>query len=138
MTGISISPKYGSCFVIKYFILIILLSLFTTLSGTIHQRRGEIDEALATYVNSLLVEASHVPSKISIGAIMSDRGLPMLPVARTLLSDALRLEPTNRMAWLHLGFVHKLDGRLSDAIDSFQAASMLEESDPIESFNSIL
>ncbi|MFS7895580.1 putative tetratricopeptide-like helical domain superfamily, protein NPG1 [Helianthus anomalus] len=106
--------------------------------GTIYQRRGEIDEALATYVNSLLVEANYVPSKISIGAIMSDRGLPMLPVARTMLSDALRLEPTNRMAWLHLGFVHKLDGRLSDAIDSFQAASMLEESDPIESFNSIL
>lgn len=106
--------------------------------GTIYQRRGEIDEALATYVNSLLVEASYVPSKISIGAIMSDRGLPMLPVARTMLSDALRLEPTNRMAWLHLGFVHKLDGRLSDAIDSFQAASMLEESDPIETFNSVL
>ncbi|XP_076932169.1 protein NPG1-like [Bidens hawaiensis] len=106
--------------------------------GTIYQRRGEIDEALATYVNSLLVETSYVPSKIRIGAIMSDRGLPMLPVARTMLSDALRLEPTNRMAWLHLGFVHKLDGRLSDAIDSFQAASMLEESDPIESFNSIL
>ncbi|XP_071688127.1 protein NPG1 [Rutidosis leptorrhynchoides] len=105
--------------------------------GTIYQRRGEIDEALATYVNSLLVEASYVPSKISIGAIMYDRGLPMLPVARTMLSDALRLEPTNRMAWLHLGFVHKLDGRLSDAIDSFQAASMLEESDPIESFSSI-
>ncbi|KAI3515694.1 hypothetical protein L1887_14597 [Cichorium endivia] len=106
--------------------------------GTIHQRRGEIDEALATYVNSLLIESTYVPSKICVGAIMSSRGLPMLPVARTLLSDALRLEPTNRMAWLHLGFVHKLDGRLSDAIDSFQAASMLEESDPIESFNSIL
>nr|XP_043630951.1 protein NPG1 [Erigeron canadensis] len=106
--------------------------------GTIYQRRGEIDDALAYYVNSILVEANYLPSKISIGAIMSDRGLPMLPVARTMLSDALRLEPTNRMAWLHLGFVHKLDGRLSDAIDSFQAASMLEESDPIESFNSIL
>ncbi|PWA75744.1 Tetratricopeptide-like helical [Artemisia annua] len=106
--------------------------------GTIYQRRGEIEEAMATYVNSLLVESNYVPSKISFGAIMSNRGLPMLPVARTMLSDALRLEPTNRMAWLHLGFVHKLDGRLSDAIDSFQAASMLEESDPIESFNSIL
>ncbi|KAD5507865.1 hypothetical protein R6Q59_031423 [Mikania micrantha] len=105
--------------------------------GIIYQRRGQIDEALATYVNSLLVEANYVPSKISIGAIMSNRSLPMLPVARTMLSDALRLEPTNRMAWLHLGFVHKLDGRLSDAIDSFQAASMLEESDPIEGFNSI-
>ncbi|KAI3744835.1 hypothetical protein L1987_57928 [Smallanthus sonchifolius] len=103
-------------------------------SETLHTE----DEALATYVNSLLVEANYVSSKISIGAIMSDGGLPMLPVARTMLSDALRLEPTNRMAWLYMGFVHKLVGRLSDSIDSFQAASMLEESDPIETFNSIL
>ncbi|GJS66106.1 protein NPG1 [Tanacetum coccineum] len=93
---------------------------------------------MATYVNSLLVEPNYVPSKISFGAIMLNRGLPVLPVARTMLSDALRLEPTNRMAWLHLGFVHKLDGRLSDAIDSFQTASMIEEYDPIESFNLIL
>jgi hypothetical protein len=41
------------------------------------------------------------------------------------------------MAWYYLGMVHRNDGRLSDAADCFQAASMLEESDPIESFSSI-
>lgn len=61
-----------------------------------------------------------------------------LPVARSLLSDALRIEPTNRMAWYYLGLVHRDDGRIADATDCFQAASMLEESDPIETFSSIL
>jgi len=53
-------------------------------------------------------------------------------VARCLLCDALRIEPTNRMAWYYLGLTHKADGRITDAADCFQAASLLEESDSIE------
>jgi len=41
------------------------------------------------------------------------------------------------MAWFYLGEVHKRDGRLADAADYFQAASMLEDSDPVESFRSL-
>ncbi|CAK9168968.1 unnamed protein product [Ilex paraguariensis] len=107
----------------------------TIYSGIMHGRRGEIHEALAAYINALLLEPSFVPCKILIGAVLSSRGSKMLPVARTLLSDALRIEPTNRMAWYHLGLVHRDDGRIADAADCFQAASMLEESDPIESFS---
>ncbi|KAK2968827.1 hypothetical protein RJ640_028220 [Escallonia rubra] len=104
---------------------------------TLH-RRGQVSEALAAYVNALLLEPSYVPCKILIGAVLSKMGSKMLPVARTLLSDALRIEPTNRMAWYHLALVHRDDGRIADAADCFQAASMLEESDPIESFSSII
>lgn len=93
---------------------------------------------MAAYINALLLEPGYVPCKILIGAVLSKMGSKVLPVARSLLSDALRIEPTNRMAWYYLGVVHKDDGRVGDAIDCFQAASMLEESDPIESFSSIL
>ncbi|GAU31681.1 hypothetical protein TSUD_222850 [Trifolium subterraneum] len=65
-------------------------------------------------------------------------GSKALATARSMLSDALRIEPTNRMAWYYLGLVHKNDGRMVDAADCFQAASMLEEFDPIESFNTVL
>ncbi|KAK3002036.1 hypothetical protein RJ639_022547 [Escallonia herrerae] len=106
--------------------------------GVLCQRRGQVNEALAAYVNALLLEPSYVPCKILIGAVLSKMGSKMLPVARTLLSDALRIEPTNRMAWYHLALVHRDDGRIADAADCFQAASMLEESDPIESFSSII
>ncbi|CAI9754559.1 unnamed protein product [Fraxinus pennsylvanica] len=106
--------------------------------GLMHERRGQCSEALAAYINALLLEPNYVPCKILIGALLVKMGSKMLPVARTLLSDALRIEPTNRMAWYQLGLVHKNDGRIADAVDCFQAASMLEESDPIEGFSSIL
>lgn len=103
-----------------------------------HERQGHLDEALAAYINALLLEPMYVPCKILIGAIFTKMGSKMLPVARSLLSDALRIEPTNATAWYYLGKVHKDDGRISDAVDCFQAASMLEESVPMESFSSLI
>uniref|UniRef100_M4DCJ2 Uncharacterized protein n=1 Tax=Brassica campestris TaxID=3711 RepID=M4DCJ2_BRACM len=82
---------------------------------------------------------SSVPCKVAVGALLSERGKehqPTLPVVRSLLSDALRIDPTNRKAWYYLGLVHKYDERIADATDCFQ--SMLEESDPIESFSTNL
>ncbi|KAL0312904.1 UNVERIFIED_CONTAM: protein NPG1 [Sesamum radiatum] len=105
--------------------------------GVIHEKQGHTSEALASYINGLLLEPRYVPCKILLGAVLSKMGSKMLPVARTLLSDALRIEPTNSMAWYHLGTVHKEDGRLADAVDCFQAAYMLQESEPIESFSTI-
>ena len=104
-----------------------------------HEGQGQIKEALAAYTNALLLDPDYVPSKILLGALLSKVGSPKaLPVAKSLLSDALRIEPTNRKAWHYLGTVHKNDGRYVDASECFQAASMLEGSDPIESFSSVL
>ncbi|KAK4786593.1 hypothetical protein SAY86_010426 [Trapa natans] len=105
--------------------------------GMMHERRGQIQEALSSYINALLLEPSYVPCKILIGAVMYKMGPMALPVARGLLADALKIEPTNRRAWYYLGLVHQEDGRIADAADCFQAASMLEESDPVESFSSL-
>ena len=93
---------------------------------------------MAAYINALLLDPGYVPCKILIGALLLKMGSKAFPVVRSLLSDALRIEPTNRMAWYYLGMAHRDDGRIADATDCFQAASILEESDPIESFSSIL
>uniref|UniRef100_A0A2P2PJQ1 Uncharacterized protein n=1 Tax=Rhizophora mucronata TaxID=61149 RepID=A0A2P2PJQ1_RHIMU len=106
--------------------------------GIMWRGREQVQEALCAFVNALLLEPSFVPSKIVIAAMLSKMGSNGLPVARSLLSDALRIEPTNRTAWYYLGMVHKDDGRIADAVDCFQAASMLQESDPVESFSSVL
>ncbi|KAJ4976518.1 hypothetical protein NE237_001624 [Protea cynaroides] len=106
--------------------------------GIMYEGQGQIKDALAAYNNALLLDESYVPSKVSIAALLWKMSPKALPVARGFLSDALRLEPTNRMAWYYLGLIHKDDGRLVDASDCFQAASMLEESHPIESFSSIM
>ena len=100
--------------------------------------KGQVKEALAVYSNALLLDPDYVPCKILLGGFLSKMGSNALPVAKSLLSDALRIEPTNRKAWHYLGMVHRNDGRHADAAECFQAASMLEESDPIESLSSIL
>ncbi|KAL7260151.1 hypothetical protein ACSBR1_005922 [Camellia fascicularis] len=105
--------------------------------GIICEERGQIHEALAAYINALLLEPGYVPCKVLIGAVLSKMGSKVLLVARSILSDALRIQPTNHMSWYYLGLVHRDDGRIGDAIDCFQAASMLNESDPIESFSSM-
>ncbi|XP_011026195.1 PREDICTED: tetratricopeptide repeat protein 7A [Populus euphratica] len=106
--------------------------------GVMLQGRGKVEEAMSSYINALLLDPSFVRCKILIGALLSKRDTNALPVARSILSDALKIEPTNRMAWYYLGIIHRVDGRIADAADCFQAASMLEESDPIENFSSIL
>lgn len=106
--------------------------------GVMLQGRGQVEEAMSSYINALLLDPSYVRCKILIGALLSKRDSNALPVARSILSDALKIEPTNRMAWYYLGIIHRVDGRIADAADCFQAASMLEESDPIENFSSIL
>ncbi|XP_057857683.1 protein NPG1 isoform X2 [Cryptomeria japonica] len=117
-------------------------SLKISSSATFHalgvhfEARSQMQEALSAYSNALSVDPDHVPSKVSIGALMVRTGGKSLPVARSFLSDALRLEPTNHTAWYYLGMVHKADGRAADAADCFKAASMLEESAPIEHFSS--
>uniref|UniRef100_A0A1D1YVY6 Tetratricopeptide repeat protein 7A n=1 Tax=Anthurium amnicola TaxID=1678845 RepID=A0A1D1YVY6_9ARAE len=106
--------------------------------GIMCEARGQVQEALSAYSNALSLSLDHVSCKVSIGALLWKKGSNSLSVARSFLSDALRLQPTNRLAWYYLGMVHKDDGRIADAADCLQAASMLEDSDPIESFNSIL
>ncbi|KAL5203910.1 hypothetical protein ABZP36_008781 [Zizania latifolia] len=73
--------------------------------GYMLDAREQNKEALAAYVNAFSTELEHVPSKVAIGALLSKQGPKYLPAARCFLSDALRIEPTNRMAWLHLGKV---------------------------------
>jgi tetratricopeptide (TPR) repeat protein len=105
------------------------------LSGSMHEAQDLVHHALASYANGLCMDLNHAPSKVSVGALLSKRGPKCLPVSRSFLSDALRLEPTNCAAWYYLGMVHGDDGRPSDAADCFQAAAMLEESDPVERFS---
>lgn len=105
--------------------------------GVLFEGRGQNEEALCATINAILLEPNYVPCKILMGALFQKLGTKHLAIARSLLSDALRIEPTNRKAWYNLGLLHKHEGRISDAADCFQAASMLEESDPIESFSSL-
>ncbi|KAI5079611.1 hypothetical protein GOP47_0005090 [Adiantum capillus-veneris] len=106
-------------------------------TGVLYEARGQLPEASASYYNGLAMDPDHVPCKVSLGALLRRSGGESLPVARSFLTDALRLNPTNHMAWYNLGMVHKLGGRPSDAADCFQTAYLLEQSAPVEEFSSL-
>uniref|UniRef100_A0A7N0U9Z1 Tetratricopeptide repeat protein 7A n=3 Tax=Kalanchoe fedtschenkoi TaxID=63787 RepID=A0A7N0U9Z1_KALFE len=106
--------------------------------GCVLEKRDRVYEALIAYMNVLALEPNHVLTKVALGGLLSKMGPKVLPTARSLLADALRIEPTNRMAWFYLGVAHKREGQVADAADCFQAASMLDETNPVESFSSIL
>lgn len=112
--------------------------IWVTCAGAIYEKQGKMKEAVVAYNTAMLLDPSNVPCKILIGALMLQRGSVASPAARGLLGDALRMDPTNRTAWYYMGLAHKNDGRVLDAADCFQAASALEDSDPIESFGSLL
>ncbi|XP_057862240.2 protein NPGR1 [Cryptomeria japonica] len=102
--------------------------------GKLYEAQGLYKEALIAFSKSLAVEPDHVPSLISTAAVLRELGEKSLPVARSFLADALRLDPTNHIAWFNLGMVHKMEGSKQQAADCFQAACVLEQSAPVEKF----
>lgn len=91
-------------------------------------------EALVSFSISLSIDPDYVPSIVSTAKIMMKFGIGSLPIARSFLMNALRLEPTNHDAWMNLGLISKTEGSLQAAADYFQAAYELKQSAPVQSF----
>ncbi|XP_044475264.1 protein NPGR1-like [Mangifera indica] len=91
-------------------------------------------EALVSFSISLSMEPDYVPSLVSAAEILMKLGGQSLPVARSFLMNALRLDPTNHDAWMNLGLILKMEGSLEQAADYFQAAYELKLSTPVVSF----
>lgn len=108
-------------------------------TGKLHEAQEHLEEALASYKNALAVDATHVDSKVRLGALLRERGSKhSLPVARSYLAEALQADPTHEEAWLQMGLLHKAEGHTQEAIECFQAAVQLEQTSPVVPFSSIL
>lgn len=108
------------------------------ITGRLHEARGQIEEALASYKNALAIDISHVDSKVRLGALLVQTGgMHSLPVARSYLAESLQAEPMHEEAWLQMGLLHKAEGHTQEAVECFQAAVQLEQSSPVEPFSSI-
>ncbi|KAM0038057.1 putative tetratricopeptide-like helical domain superfamily, protein NPG1 [Helianthus debilis subsp. tardiflorus] len=105
-------------------------------TGLLHQARGQREEALTLFEKALDVDPNHVPSLISTAIVLRELNDRSLPVAKSFITDALRLDRTNPRAWFNLGLVHKAGHGSSalEAAECFEAAIMLEESEPVEPF----
>ncbi|GFQ08368.1 tetratricopeptide repeat protein 7b [Phtheirospermum japonicum] len=105
-------------------------------AGLLYEAKGSQNEALKAFQKALDIEPSHVPSLISTAIVLRNLGDQSLPVVKSFLTDALRLDRTNPTAWYNLGLLYKSDnsGSALEAVECFEAAALLQESEPVEPF----
>ncbi|KAE9586849.1 hypothetical protein Lal_00004514 [Lupinus albus] len=102
------------------------------ITGMLFENRSLYKEALVSFSVSLSIEPDYIPSIISTAELLLKLGMQSLPIARSFLMNALRLEPTNHDAWFNLGLLSKREGSLQQAADFFQAAYELKLSAPVQ------
>lgn len=108
--------------------------ILLSLPGLLYEAKGLQKEALKCFEKALDIEPNHVPSLISTAIILRHLSNQSGAVAKSFLSDALRLERSNHTAWYNLGLLYKSEGSALEAADCFEAAALLQETDPIEPF----
>ncbi|PIN22486.1 putative calmodulin-binding protein [Handroanthus impetiginosus] len=105
-------------------------------AGLLYEAKGLQKEALKSFEKALDIEPNHVPSLISTAIVLRQISNQSLPVAKSFLTDALRLERTNPAAWYNLGLLYLSENGTSalEAAECFEAAALLQESEPVEPF----
>ncbi|GKV20065.1 hypothetical protein SLEP1_g30238 [Rubroshorea leprosula] len=103
-------------------------------TGMLFEAQSLYREALVSFSVSLSIEPHYVPSIVSTARILMKFGKQSLPIARSFLMNALRLEPTSHEAWMNLGLISKMEGLLEQAADFFQAAYELKLTVPVHPF----
>ncbi|WCJ24086.1 no pollen germination related 2 [Euphorbia peplus] len=105
-------------------------------TGLLYQAKGLLQEALKAFRAALDVEPTHIPSLISTASVLQQLGSESMPIIRSFLTDALRLDKMNHCAWYNLGMLNKADPTSSatEAAECFEAAAHLEETAPVEPF----
>ncbi|XP_076929826.1 protein NPGR2-like [Bidens hawaiensis] len=107
------------------------------ITGLLYEAKGLGKEALKAYENALDIDPGLVQSLVSMAMVLRRLGGGKSgPVARSFLTEALHLDRMNSRAWYNLGQFYKDEGPMfiKEAVDCFEAASVLEETEPIEPF----
>ncbi|XP_059633218.1 protein NPGR1 [Cornus florida] len=103
-------------------------------TGMLFKSQAQYKEALVAFSVSLSIEPDYVPGIVSTAEVLLNMSSQSIPIARSFLMNALRLEPTNHDAWFNLGLIAKMEGSIQQAADIFQAAHELKMSAPVQSF----
>ncbi|XP_057430312.1 protein NPGR1-like isoform X2 [Lotus japonicus] len=104
------------------------------ITGVLLESQSLYKEAFVSFSVSLSIEPDYIPSIISSAKLLLKLGMQSLPIARSFLMNALRIEPENHDVWFNLGLVSKSEGSLQQAADYFQAAYELKLSAPVQKF----
>ncbi|KAF9608163.1 hypothetical protein IFM89_007549 [Coptis chinensis] len=106
------------------------------MTGLLYEAKGLYKEALKAFLSALDVDPDYVPSLVSSAALLRRNGSQSMPIVRSFLTAALRLDRTCPSAWYNIGLLYKDEGGASlvEAAECFEAAVVLEESAPVEPF----
>ncbi|KAJ9565160.1 hypothetical protein OSB04_001126 [Centaurea solstitialis] len=106
------------------------------IKGLLYEAKGLLKDALKAYENALDIDPAHVQSLVSMALVLRRIGGKSGPEIRSFLTEALRLDRMNSSAWYNLGQFYKDEGPMfiKEAADCFEAATVLEETEPIEPF----
>ncbi|KAG6395235.1 hypothetical protein SASPL_145876 [Salvia splendens] len=102
-------------------------------AGLLYEAKGMQKEALKSFEKALDIDPNHIQSLISTAVIVRQLSEQSVAVAKSFLTDALRLDRSNHTAWYNLGLIYKSESSAT-ALECFEAAAMLQESEPIEPF----
>ncbi|KAL4571957.1 hypothetical protein LXL04_018725 [Taraxacum kok-saghyz] len=102
-------------------------------TGLLYEAKGLNRQALKAYKHALDVDPSHVESLVSMAVVLRKVGGRCGPVGRSFLNEALRVDKMNSRVWYNLGLC-LIDEAPIEAGDCFEAAGVLEETEPIEPF----
>ncbi|PWA89407.1 tetratricopeptide-like helical domain-containing protein [Artemisia annua] len=104
--------------------------------GLLYEAKGLEKEAQNAYELALDLDPTYVRSLVSMAVIIRRAGGKSAASAKSFLTKVLRLDRLNSSAWYNLGLFYKEDGPmfLREAANCFEAASILEETEPIETF----
>lgn len=113
-------------------------AIYLKSAGLLHEAKGLQKEALKSFEKALDIDPNHIPSLISTAIILRRLSQQSVAVAKSFLTDALRLDRSNHVAWYNLGLIYKSEGSACahQAVECFEAAALLQESEPIEPFRS--
>ncbi|XP_071689429.1 protein NPGR2-like [Rutidosis leptorrhynchoides] len=106
------------------------------ITGLLYEAKGFQKEAKSAYELALDLDPTHVQSLVSMAVIIRRAGGKSATSAKSFLTEALRLDRLNSSAWYNLGLCYKHDGPMfvTEAANCFEAATVLQETEPIESF----
>ncbi|KAL7113148.1 hypothetical protein ACP275_04G045300 [Erythranthe tilingii] len=106
-------------------------------TGLLNEAKGDHKEAMKAYGLALEVDPMHVPSLVSMAAVLRQVNCGSMGIIRSFLTEALRIDRMNASAWYNMGLLHKDEGSCSSALEAsecFQAATILHETEPVEPF----
>ena len=116
--------------------VLIRSNISDSLAGLLNEAKGLYNDALTAFGRGLDFDPAHVPSLVSMAVVLRRLGGQTSAVVRDFLTEALRLDTMNSSAWYNLGLLYKDEGGASarEAADCFEAATLLEETAPVEPF----